>query len=237
MSERKSIWDSIIGALHPIHPDGYKFIALSAVIALILLWLFPPLGWLAVLLTAAITFFFRDPRRVTPVEEGLIIAPADGRVVAIRRRVPPRELGLEDVPMHVISTFLSVFDVHVVRAPASGRIVVSRHDPGLFMNAESDAASEHNERQSMLFHTESGEHIGVVLIAGMVARRIVTFAGEGDSVQAGQRIALIRFGSRVDVYVPADRSILVAEGQRMIAGETVLADRRSERDMREVRVS
>lgn len=237
MSERKSVWDSVVGAFDPIHPDGHKFIAISAAVAVVLMWLWSPLGWLAVLATAAIAFFFRDPQRATPVEEGLIIAPADGRVTTVRHKVPPEELGLGEAARVLVSTFLSVFNVHVVRAPASGRIVMSRHEPGLYMNAESESAGEHNERQSMVIRTDTGEEIAVVLIAGLVARRIITFVDEGDSVQAGQRIGIIRFGSRVDVYMPTDRSVLVAEGQRMVAGETVLADGRGETGLREVRLT
>jgi len=223
-SERKSIWDSIIGAVDPIHPEGYKFLIIGGVATLLLFLLWTPLGLLALVVTAAMAYFFRDPARATPIGENLLIAPADGKLIGVRRRPPPTEMALGEAPMTVFSTFLSVFNVHVVRAPLTGRVVASEHEPGLFMNAESEEASEQNERQSIVIEPASGERIGVVLIAGMVARRIVTFVREGETVQAGQRIGIIRFGSRVDVYAPGERKLMVGEEQRMVGGETVLMD-------------
>jgi len=222
--ERKSIWDSIIGAVDPIHPEGYKFLIIGGVATLLLFLLWTPLGLLALVVTAAMAYFFRDPARATPIGENLLIAPADGKLIGVRRRPPPTEMALGEAPMTVFSTFLSVFNVHVVRAPLTGRVVASEHEPGLFMNAESEEASEQNERQSIVIEPASGERIGVVLIAGMVARRIVTFVREGETVQAGQRIGIIRFGSRVDVYAPGERKLMVGEQQRMVGGETVLMD-------------
>jgi len=222
--ERKSIWDSIIGAVDPIHPEGYKFLIIGGVATLLLFLLWTPLGLLALVVTAAMAYFFRDPARATPIGENLLIAPADGKLIGVRRRPPPTEMALGEAPMTVFSTFLSVFNVHVVRAPLTGRVVASEHEPGLFMNAESGEASEQNERQSIVIEPASGERIGVVLIAGMVARRIVTFVREGETVQAGQRIGIIRFGSRVDVYAPGERKLMVGEEQRMVGGETVLMD-------------
>jgi phosphatidylserine decarboxylase len=222
--ERKSIWDSIIGAVDPIHPEGYKFLIIGGVAMLLLFLLWTPLGLLALVVTAAMAYFFRDPARATPIGNNLLIAPADGKLIGVRRRPPPTEMALGEAPMTVFSTFLSVFNVHVVRAPLTGRVVASEHEPGLFMNAESEEASEQNERQSIVIESASGERIGVVLIAGMVARRIVTFVREGETVQAGQRIGIIRFGSRVDVYAPGERKLMVGEQQRMVGGETVLMD-------------
>ena len=222
--ERKSIWDSIIGAADPIHPEGYKFLIIGGVATLLLFLLWTPLGLLALVVTAAMAYFFRDPARATPIDDNLLIAPADGKLIGVRRRPPPTEMALGEAPMTVFSTFLSVFNVHVVRAPLAGRVVASEHEPGLFMNAESDDASEQNERQSIVIEPASGERIGVVLIAGMVARRIVTFVREGETVRAGQRIGIIRFGSRVDVYAPGERKLMVGEEQRMVGGETVLMD-------------
>jgi len=220
----KSIWDSVIGAIDPVHREGYKFIILGALATLLLFLIWGPLGWLALLVTLAMAYFFRDPSRATPVDDNLLIAPADGRLIAIRRRPPPSEMELGDTPLTVFSTFLSLFNVHVVRAPVAGRVVSSHYEPGLFLNAESEDASMHNERHWIIIEKRDGERIGVVLIAGMVARRIVPFIKQGESVQSGQRIGIIRFGSRVDVYAPAERDMRVGENQRMVAGETVLMD-------------
>jgi phosphatidylserine decarboxylase len=222
--DRKSIWDSIIGAVDPIHPEGYKFLIIGAIATVLLFILWTPLGLIALLVTAAMAYFFRDPPRATPIADNLLIAPADGKLIAVRRKAPPSEMELGDTPMTAFSTFLSVFNVHVVRAPVAGRIVLSRHEPGMFMNAESDEASAHNERHSFVIEAGGGERIGVVLIAGMVARRIVTFVREDENVRAGQRIGIIRFGSRVDVYAPGERKMMVSENQRMVGGETVLMD-------------
>jgi phosphatidylserine decarboxylase len=224
MSERRTILDSITSSFVPIHREGHKFILGFAVAALILFMLSPTLGWLAAIATAGCAYFFRDPDRVTPKRAGLAVSSADGKVVAIGTVPTPKELALGDALFTRISVFLSVLDVHVVRAPVTGRVVHSVYVPGKFLNAELDKASEDNERRALVIETPSGAKIGVVLIAGLIARRIVTFVGEGTSVTAGERIGLIRFGSRVDVYVPAGAEVLVAPGQTAIGGETVLAE-------------
>jgi phosphatidylserine decarboxylase len=219
----------------PVNRDGYKFIAIGLGLTLFGWWLWSPLFWPFAILTAWVAYFFRDPDRVTPLRDGLIIAPADGEIVSTGRVKPPLELGLGDAERVRISTFLSVFDVHVNRAPVAGRVVRSLYVPGAFVNAAADKASEDNERRALIVATPAGDEIAVVQIAGLVARRIVTFAGEGDSLGVGQRFGLIRFGSRVDVYLPIGRTALVAVGQRAIAGETVLADLKSPESVREAR--
>lgn len=218
-----SIVASIRRQIAPIHPEGYIFIAGFAVLALILNWLWSPLGWLGGFATLWCVYFFRDPARVTPMREGLVVSPADGVVSSIGFFVPPPELGLGDRPMQRVSVFMSVFDCHVNRAPMSGRIVKIAYKPGLFISADLDKASEDNERSSLLLDTVNGR-IGVVQIAGLVARRIVSFVSEGQILGAGDRFGLIRFGSRVDVYLPDGVRVLVGHGSRAIAGETVLAD-------------
>ena len=205
-------------------------------VSLVLFLLWPPLAWLAVLVTAWIAYFFRDPARVTPLREGLVIAPGDGRISAIERVRAPAELGLGDAERVRVSIFLSVFDVHINRAPVAGRIVRSIYVPGSFLNAAVDKASEENERRGLVIAGADGVEIAVVQIAGLIARRIVTFAKEGDSVGVGERFGLIRFGSRVDLYLPPGHGALVAVGQRAVGGETVLADLKSTEPEREARV-
>jgi phosphatidylserine decarboxylase len=224
MKDRHSLLDSVLGAFVPIHPDGYKFVFGAALATLLLFALAPPLGWLAAIATAWCAYFFRDPERVTPAREGLVVSAADGRIVATARAVPPRELQLGTEPLTRLSVFLSIFDVHIVRAPVAGRVVRSIYVPGAFLNAELDKASEENERRALVIETETGDKIGLVLIAGLIARRIVTFVGEGTSVARGERIGLIRFGSRVDVYLPTSARVLAEIGQTAIGGETVLAE-------------
>ena len=224
MNDRHSLLDTITNAFVPIHRDGYKFVAGAAIAALLLLLFVPVLGWIAVLLTAAIAYFFRDPERVTPARPGLIVSAADGKVASVIEGVTaPRELALGTTLLTRVSVFLSVLDVHIVRAPVGGRIIHSAYVPGAFLNAELDKASEENERQAFVIETKSGAKLGVVLIAGLVARRIVTFVSDGASVEAGERMGLIRFGSRVDLYIPAGVEVLAEIGQTAIGGETVLA--------------
>jgi phosphatidylserine decarboxylase len=219
------VLQSIRSQLAPVHRAGWPFVAAFAFVTLMLFWLLPDLfGWAGVALTGWCAYFFRDPVRVTPQREKLVISPADGTVSAIHRVVPPAQLDLGEEERIRISIFMNVFDVHVNRAPVTGRIVKVAYVAGKFINAELDKASEDNERQAFTLEMADGERIGVVQIAGLVARRIVRFVGEGDTVMAGQRIGLIRFGSRVDVYLPAGHNSLLAVGQRAIAGETVLAD-------------
>lgn len=228
--------DSIASIFVPIHKEGHKFLALFAAVTALAFFLLPDLfGWLGVILTAWCAYFFRDPERVTPMRDGLIISPADGRVCAIDDVVPPAELDLGPSPVTRICVFMNVFDVHVNRAPHAGRITNITYVPGKFFNAELDKASEHNERQGFTIELKDGEKIGMVQIAGLVARRIVKFVGEGDHVGAGERVGLIRFGSRVDVYLPPGKASQVCIGQLAIAGETVLADLNSDEPEREAR--
>jgi phosphatidylserine decarboxylase len=223
MSDTHSLIDSVTGAFVPVNRDGYKFIAIAAVVTVILFLLAPPLGWLGVIATAYCAYFFRDPERVVPSRPGAVVSAADGRISSIAEVAPPRELALGDAALTRISVFLSVLDVHIVRSPVAGRITRSVYVPGKFLNAELDKASEENERRALVVETAGGDRFGVILIAGLIARRIVTFLGEGASVGAGERIGLIRFGSRVDVYLPEGAKVLVAIGQTAIGGETVLA--------------
>jgi phosphatidylserine decarboxylase len=235
VSERHSLIDTVTDSIVPVHNDGYKFLALGAAVTLLLFWLWPPVAWLAVLITAWIAYFFRDPPRVSPLREGLVVAPGDGRIAAIERMRPPAELGLDDAPRVRISIFLSVFDVHINRAPVAGRVARSVYVPGSFLNASLDKASEENERRVIVLATADGVEIAVVQIAGLIARRIVTFVKLGDNLGVGERIGLIRFGSRVDLYLPPGHAALVAVGQRAVGGETVMADLKSGELEREAR--
>jgi phosphatidylserine decarboxylase len=192
-----SLLKSIRAFLVPVHRDGLKFLLPAAALAILFLLLWPPLGWLFVLVALYIAYFFRDPDRVTPLRDGLVIAPADGRISSIEEIAPPPELGLGTERRLRISIFLSVFDVHINRAPVPGRIKRSIYVPGLFLNADLDKASVENERRALVIEMPNGTEIAVVQIAGLIARRIVTFAGEGESLGVGQRFGLIRFGSRV----------------------------------------
>jgi phosphatidylserine decarboxylase len=236
VSDRHSLIDTITDSIVPVHSDGYKFLAIGAGVCLLLFLVWPPAAWVAVLITAWIAYFFRDPPRVTPLREGLIIAPGDGRISAIEVVRPPAELGFGDEPRLRISIFLSVFDVHINRAPVPGRVVRSVYVPGTFLNAALDKASEENERRCLVISTSDNQEVAVVQIAGLVARRIVTFIREGDTVGVGERYGLIRFGSRVDTYLPPGHGALVAVGQRAVGGETILADLKSNEPEREARV-
>jgi phosphatidylserine decarboxylase len=209
----------------PIHPDGWKFAAGSAVAALVLFFVWIPAGWIGVVATLWIAYFFRDPWRVTPTRPGLIVSPADGIVAAIRPAPPPAELEMGPEPVPRISIFLNLFDVHVARMPAAGRVAARRYTKGLFVNASLDKASTDNERLAIRIARADGPDIAFVLIAGLVARRIVCPVYEGQLLGAGERIGVIRFGSRADIYCPPPYIPVVAVGQRTIAGETVLADR------------
>lgn len=235
MSDNHSLLDTITDSFAPVHRDGHKFVGIGLLVTLLLFLIWSPLGWIAALITAWIVYFFRDPDRITPLREGLIISPADGKVSLIEKVRPPAELDLGDEERIRVSIFLSVFDVHIQRAPVAGRIVRSLYIPGAFLNAELDKASEDNERRTIVIETAAGTKVGVVQIAGLVARRIVTFANESDSLGVGERFGLIRFGSRVDTYLPVGAYPLVAVGQRAIGGETVLSDMRSMEPEREAR--
>jgi phosphatidylserine decarboxylase len=230
-----SILDSIQRQIPPIHKEGYPFIGGFALASLILFWLWSPLGWIGTILTVWCALFFRDPVRVTPVREGLVVSPADGRVSMITMALPPAELGLGDRPLPRISVFMSVFNCHVNRSPVAGRIERIVYRAGKFLNADLDKASEDNERNSLVIVTPAGR-FGVVQIAGLVARRIVSFVKDGQAVAAGERFGLIRFGSRVDVYLPDGARPLVGPGQTAVAGETVLADLKSPDPVRNFRV-
>ena len=212
-----------------VHPEGRKFVVIAAAISLLFFWVvdWDWLGWLLVGVTAWVAAFFRDPIRTTPKGEGLIVSPADGMVTMITTVPPPRELigedGLPDEPVTRVSIFMSVFDVHINRAPIAGVIRKVVYIAGKFLNADLDKASEENERNHFVVEAHDGTRIGFTQIAGLVARRIVPWVKNGDYVTAGQRVGLIRFGSRVDVYLPAGTSSQVLLGQRAIAGETVIA--------------
>jgi phosphatidylserine decarboxylase len=212
-----------------IHPEGRKYVAIAAAIALASLFVFDFITWPLVFLTFGVAAFFRDPIRVTPQGDGLIVAPADGLVTMIQPVELPRELAgpqaLGDKPMVRVSIFMSVFDVHINRTPITGTIRHVIYISGRFLNADLDKASEENERQHIIVEDRSGLRIGFTQIAGLVARRIVSFVKPGDMVVAGQRVGLIRFGSRVDVFLPPEYACQLVLGQRTIAGETIVAKR------------
>ena len=207
------------------HPAGMPFIIGGVAVALLgglILggWLF----WPGVAFTLFCLYFFRDPERVAPARPGLVVAPADGRVVMVGLAAPPVELGLVDTPRWRVCIFLSVLDVHVNRSPVEGRVTRIAYHHGAFLNASVDKASELNERNAMAIRLTDGRDVAVVQIAGLIARRILCYAREGDVLEAGSRYGIIRFGSRTDVYLPPGVKPLVAEGQTMIGGETVVAD-------------
>ncbi len=210
--------------IKPMHPEGRKFVAIFAAITLVLFAMEDVLGWIGVGLTVWCYYFFRDPERVTPDRLGLVISPADGIVSLIEPAVPPRELGLPEVPLTRVSVFMSVFNCHVNRAPVAGKIEKIAYRPGKFLNASLDKASEDNERNSLVIRMEDDRILTVTQIAGLVARRIVSFTQEGAVLDRGERFGLIRFGSRLDIYLPEGVEPLVMIGQTMVAGETVIAD-------------
>ncbi len=224
MASEPNALSQIFTLFTPINRDGYKFVGLAALATVVAFLLSTTLGIIGVVITAAMALFFRDPERVTPIHDNLVTAPADGKVVRTGPMSPPAELGLGSEPLTCLSVFLSLWDVHVIRSPVSGRVIASEHREGMFHNAERSEAQSENERHSLIIETAGGRKIVVVLVAGYAARRIITFVQIGDTITAGERIGLIRFGSRVDVYLPASQPLLAAEGQRMIAGETVIAD-------------
>ena len=210
--------------LKPMHREGYRFVGIFAVVTAVLFLIAQPLGWIGVCLTVWCYYFFRDPDRVTPVRDGLVVSPADGVVQMIDTAAPPEELGLGPDPMPRIAIFMNVFNCHVNRAPITGRIEKIAYRPGKFFNASLDKASVDNERNGVAIRMEDGRALAVVQIAGLVARRIVCEVKQGQSLLTGQRIGMIRFGSRLDVYLPAGAAPLVAPGQTAVAGETLLAD-------------
>ena len=208
----------------PMHREGYKFVSAFALATLVLFWLWDPLGWVGVGLTVWCYYFFRDPERVTPMREGLMVSPADGVISLLEPAVPPQELGLGPQPMTRISVFMNVFNCHVNRAPIGGQISRIAYRPGKFFNASLDKASVDNERNALVITMADGRQIAVVQIAGLVARRILCEVREGQAIRTGERFGMIRFGSRLDIYLPEGVAPLVCLGQSTIAGETVLAD-------------
>jgi phosphatidylserine decarboxylase len=216
--------DDIGHVLAPPHPAGRPFILGGLVAVMLGLVLGPWLAWLGLLFTLFCLFFFRDPERVPPGRPGAVVAPADGRVVSVIPAVPPAELGLGLMPRWRVSTFLSVVNVHVNRVPTDGIITRIAYRHGSFMNASLDKASEANERNAIALRLPDGREIAVVQIAGLIARRIVCDLREGDAVHAGQRFGIIRFGSRADLYLPEGVRPMVAVGQTMVGGETVIAE-------------
>lgn len=211
-----------------INNEGWRFISIFAAITALLAIIWLPLGVVGLILTIWCYYFFRDPDRVTPQIKDVVVSPADGVVQMITRVTGPEELGLNNKTFNRVSIFMSVFNVHVNRAPATGKILRLAYIKGKFFNATLDKASKDNERQLLAMRTECGKEIAFVQIAGLIARRIVCFAKEGQTYQAGERFGLIRFGSRLDVYLPTDIEPQVCVGQTMVAGETVLANLKSD---------
>ena len=218
------MFESIKEYLPNVHKEGYIFILIFTFITFLMFAVSNTLGWIGVIMTVWCVYFFRDPERITPVAQGIVISPADGLVQTITSSVPPQELEMGDQEMTRISIFLNVFNVHVNRMPVDGIVEKSHYHPGKFFNASLDKASIYNERQSLLMKTTDGEQIAVVQIAGLIARRIVCDAKENNLFKAGERFGIIRFGSRVDVYLPKETTIMVSEGQTAIGGETILAN-------------
>ena len=210
--------------LPPIHKEGWPFVVIFLLAALLLWQIWSVLGFLGLLATGWCAYFFRDPARVIPAREEAIVSPADGRVAAIKEVVPAREMGLGGDKHLKISIFLNVFDVHINRMPCAGKITGRYYVPGKFLNAELDKSSDKNERMQVMLERPDGVKVGVVQIAGMVARRIVCWVKEGQEVKKGERFGLIRFGSRVDLYLPLDADIRVSLGQHVYGGETIIAD-------------
>ena len=220
----------------PVHPEGRKFGLIAAAITLVFAFLaWETLAWPMAGVTAWTLAFFRDPARTTPTGDRFVVAPADGLVTLIEQVLPPPELAGPDLlghePMTRVSIFMSVFDVHINRTPIRGTVKRVAYIAGKFLNADLDKASEENERQHFLVERDDGVRIGFTQIAGLVARRIVAFVKEGDEVGSGQRIGLIRFGSRVDVFLPAGTASRVIKGQRCVAGETIIAELGVDQDL------
>ena len=219
--------------LAPLHPDGFKFVLAAALATVLLFLLWTPAGWAAAVVTLWMVYFFRDPWRVTPTREGLLVSPADGIVTSVTPARPPPELEMGDAEVARIGIFLNIFDVHVTRAPVGGRVVALRYTKGRFVNASHEEASLNNERMAIRVAPPEGPEIAYVQIAGLVARRIVCDLREGQRIATGQRMGIIRFGSRVDVYCPPPYVTMVVAGQRMVGGETVLADRLAQEPSRQ----
>jgi phosphatidylserine decarboxylase len=214
---------SLQEAFPEVHRDGWPFIAVTLALAILFAFVYSPLFWILLILAGWMAIFFRDPVRTVPVSPGLVVSPADGRVEPIVRAAPPAELELGPEPLTRISIFMNVFDCHINRAPVAGRVARIAYKAGKFLNADLDKASEANERNSVLLEAPEGPKVGVVQIAGLVARRIVWWTSEGAQLTAGERFGMIRFGSRLDVYLPEGSVVLANAGQRAVAGETVIA--------------
>ena len=210
--------------IKPMHREGIKFIIIFSVTSLILFFIYIPLGWVGVGLTIWCYYFFRDPKRTIPVRDGLLVSPADGVISLIEKTMPPPELDIEKEELTRISGFMNVFNCHVNRSPIAGKVMEINYRPGKFFNASLDKASVDNERNSLVLQIPDGRQIVVVQIAGLVARRIVSFVKPKQTLRIGQRFGLIRFGSRVDIYLPTGVQPLVCIGQIMVSGETVIAD-------------
>ena len=206
-----------------VRPEGHLFIVIFVVVASGFFSVAQWLGFIGIILVGWCIYFFRDPDRVTPIEDGLIISPADGVIQMVGDAAPPPELDMGGVPMRRVSIFMNVFDCHVNRIPIDGEIVKNSYRPGKFLNASLDKASEDNERRSLVIRTEKGVKVVFVQIAGLVARRIVCWVDEGQSLRAGERYGMIRFGSRIDVYLPKGTRLTAIPGQRAVAGETPIA--------------
>ena len=230
MSEPNGL-SQALAMFSPIHKEGYKFVAAAATAAVVAFLISTSLGLVFAFATAALIYFFRDPERMVPGRDGLVLAPADGVIISVVTVAPPPELELGSYPRTRISIFLSVMDVHVIRTPVAGQIEASVYRPGQYLNAASPQAPALNEYHGFVVEAKD-VRIGAVLVAGTVARRIVPSVEKGDTLTAGQRLGVIRFGSRVDVYLPQSACVLVGEGQRTIAAETVLADLESQEPRR-----
>ncbi len=216
----------------PMHREGIAFVAGFAIVSALLFLIADELGWIGVGLTVWCYYFFRDPKRTTPIREGLIVSPADGVVSLIEPATPPAELGMTDTPLTRVSVFMNVFNCHVNRSPVAGTVEAIAYRPGKFFNASLDKASSDNERNSLCLRMEDGRQVAVVQIAGLVARRIVCFVAKDQPLMTGERFGLIRFGSRLDIYLPEGVEPMVSVGQTMVAGETVLADLQSSEQAR-----
>jgi phosphatidylserine decarboxylase len=214
---------SIREAIPDIHREGWPFIAVTLVLAIGLGIFFQPAFWILLILAGWMCIFFRNPVRVVPVGAGLVVSPADGRVEPLVRVRPPVELGLGEEPLDRVSVFMNVFDCHINRAPVAGRVERIAYKAGKFISADMDKASDDNERNGLVIDTDTGHRVGVVQIAGLVARRIVCWTGQGERLQAGERFGMIRFGSRLDVYLPEGSVVAVHPRQRAVSGETILA--------------
>lgn len=216
----------------PIHTEGHAPLLASALVALVGFFIWWPIALVGGLSTIVCLFAFRDPERMTPLREGLIVSPADGIIIQVDEAVPPADLDLGEQALPRIAISIGLFDVHVNRIPVDGVVAGTSYRPGAYRDPTHDKASEENERQMIRIRTADEGEVGIVQIAGFIARRIVATVSQGDAVKAGERFGLIRFGSRVDVYLPSGTTLLVAPGQRAVGGETVLADFRSEEGAR-----